>query len=113
MTPMFNYQLPPVDLPTLPNYWKLQRIDKILQKALHTYQKQPNSTDSSHPSTNQYKHNSSRQRQMQTPQHTNDQVNKIIDQTCAPKTSKSEPEDKYPHDSQSPDNNIDSSSDPE
>ena len=41
---------------------------------------------------------------------TNDQVNEIICQTCASKNIKSEPEDiKDPHDSNTPDSNLDSS----
>ena len=44
---------------------------------------------------------------------TNDQVNEIIGQTCAPKTTESEPEDKDPHDSDSLHSNTDSSSDSE
>ena len=69
------------------------------------------STDSHHPSVN---HNST----IHTDKHkcksrnTNDQVNNITGQTCASKNTKSKPEDiKDPHDSDSPDSNLDSSSD--
>ena len=45
---------------------------------------------------------------------TNDQVNKIIGQTCTSKNTKAEHEDvKYSHASNSPDSNLDSSSDSE
>ena len=60
------------------------------------------STDSHHPSTN---HNSSMHSEKQKCKlhNTNDQVNEIIGQTCVSYI-------KDPHDSDSPDNNLDSSS---
>ena len=45
---------------------------------------------------------------------TNDHINEIVGQTSASKNTKWEPEDiKDPHDSDSPDSNLDSSSDSE
>ena len=72
-----------------------------------------NSTDSHQPSTNHY--NATHPDKHKCKSHnTNDQVNEIIGQTCASKNRKSEPEDiKDPHDSDSLESNLDSSSDSE
>ena len=64
-----------------------------------------------HPSTNHYNaiHSDKHKCKSHT---TNDQVNEIIAQTCTSKNSKSEPEDiKDPHDTDSADSNLASSSD--
>ena len=69
-------------------------------------------TDSHHPSTN---HNSIHADRHKCKSHnTNDQVNEIIWQTHVSRNTKSEPEDiKDPHNSDSPDSNLDSSPDSE
>ena len=70
-------------------------------------------TDSHHPSKN---HNNAihSDKHKHSSHNTNDHINEIIGQTHASKHTKSEPEDiKDPHDSDSPESNLDSSSDSE
>ena len=72
-----------------------------------------NSTDRCHPSTNHCNATHSDNHKYKS-HNTNDHVNEIIGQRCASKNTKSEPEDiKDPHDYDSLDSNLNSSSDSE
>ena len=69
-----------------------------------------NSTDSHHPIINHYIPTHSDKHKSKS-HNTNDHFNEIIGQTHVSKNTKSEPKDiKDPHDSDSPDGNLDSSS---
>ena len=84
---------------------KMIRYIKKPYKCSKTYH---SNTDSHHSSTN---HNDAihSDKDKHKSHNTNDQVNEIIGETCASKNTKSDPEDiKEPHDSDSPDSNLDS-----
>ena len=84
-------------------------MTKYLKKSYKHSKSSHDSRDSNHPSTNQYITTCADKHKCK-PHNTNNRVNEIIGQTCTPKTTKSEPEDKDPHDSNSPDSNTYSSS---
>ena len=85
---------------------------KYFKKSYKQNKSNHDSTDSNHPSRTQY-NTTHAVKQKCKPCNTNDHLNKLIGQMHTPKTTKSEHEDKDPHDSGSPDSNIDSSSDSE
>ena len=87
-------------------------MKKYFKKSYKHNKTHHDSTDSNDPSIKQYNITHVDKHKCK-PCNTNDQVNEINGQTCTPKTAMSEPEDKDPHDSNSLDSNIDSSSDSE
>ena len=98
---------------------KSDHITKLLEatKKMTKHFKKPykynkthhNSTDSHHANTNQ--HNTTLSENHKCKSHnTSDPVNEIIGQTHASKNNESEPKDKDPHDFDSPDSDLESSS---
>ena len=90
-----------------------KKMTKYFERSYQHNKTHHHSTDSHHPSTTHYNATHSDKHKCK-PHNTNDQVNKIISQAHASKTTRSKPEDfKSHHDSNSSDSNLDSSSDSE
>ena len=108
---MYNCLFPPVNQTILLEATK--KMTRYFKKPYKHNKSHHNSTDSCHPCRSHY--NVTHPDKHKCKFHkTNDQVKEIIGQTCASKTTKSEPEDiKKCHDSDSPDSNLESSSDSE
>ena len=109
-----NVQLPPVSTSKPDHMTKLleatKKMTKYFEKSYKHNKTHHNSTHSHHQTTTTQLIHTATNANLKT----SDQVNEIIGQTYASKTTTSEPEDiKDPHDSDSPDNNLDSSSDSE
>ena len=90
-----------------------RKMTRYFKKSYKHNKSHHTSTNSHHPSTNHNSSMHSSKYKCKSP-NTKNQVSKIFGQTHASKTTKSEPADiKNPHDSDSPDSNLDSSSDSE
>ena len=111
VTQIFNYQFPPVNQTTLLKSTK--KMTRYFKKTYKYNKTHHSSTDSHHCSTSDYNTTHSDKHKFKS-HNSNDEVNEIIDQRHASKTIETEPENiKDPHDSESPDCNIFSSSNSE
>ena len=109
VTQMYNCPFPPVNQTIMAELLeaarKMTRYFKISYKHNKTHL---SSTDSHHPSTNHYNTTYSDKHKCKFC-NSNDEVNEIIGQTCASKNTISEPKHiKDPHDSDSPESNLNS-----
>ena len=80
-------------------------MTKYLKKSYKHDKSKHDIADSNYPSTNQYNTTHADKHKCK-PHNPNYQVNEIIGQTSTPKTTKLEPKDIGPHDSDSQDSNI-------
>ena len=114
MTQIHNCPFPPVNWTTWLNYWKPQgKWLGISKSHINTTKHTLVALTVYHPSTDYYNTTHSDKHKCKSC-NTNDEVNEIIGQTHTPKNAISEHEDiKDPHDSDSPDSNLHSSSDSE
>ena len=85
-------------------------MTKYFKKSYQHNKVHHDSIDNNHHNTSHYNKTHSDKHKHKS-HNTNDQVYEIIGQTCTPKITKAETEDRDQHDSNSLDSNIDSSSD--